>query len=148
MQIALFALGFVLALALWRIYLLEKRLRIFWPKGDVQSVEALVREHTVLLERFGHDAEYLHKAVEALGTHFLSTVHKVEIVRFNPFADSGGDQSFTVAMLDGYNNGYILSSFFTQGRPMVYAKPIEDGKSKYALSDEEQHVLSKAIQQS
>ena len=88
----------------------------------------------------------LQKAVLALENNFLKSVQKIGVVRFNPFSDlgAGGDQSFAIALLDGGSNGFALSGIYVQGRPMMYAKPIEKGMSRYALSREEQEALSRA----
>jgi len=135
----------VILVLLWRVWVLEQKLRIFWPKGETKALEGLVYEHAEKLQNILQHTGELQGGVDRLRDDFLRTIHKVEMLRFNPFADSGGDQSFTIAMLDGHDNGYIISSFFTQGRPMVYAKPVEAGKSKYKLSGEEEEVLARAM---
>ena len=38
------------------------------------------------------------------------SLQKIGIVRFNPFGDMGGNQSFAIAMLDGNNDGFVVSS--------------------------------------
>ena len=73
------------------------------------------------------------------------TVQKVGVVRFNPFNDMGGNQSFVIAMLDNKNNGFVISSLFVKEGNRVYAKTIKQGKSDYLLSDEEKEALKKAI---
>ena len=59
------------------------------------------------------------------------------MTRFNPFSEIGGDQSFAFALLDGKNNGFVVTSFYTKEGNRVYGKPIKNGKSQYALSQEE-----------
>jgi len=73
------------------------------------------------------------------------TIRKIGIVRYNPFNDMGGNQSFVVAMLDNKNNGFLLSSLFVKEGSRVYAKTVKQGKSEYILSDEELNALNKAI---
>ena len=75
-----------------------------------------------------------------------SAVCKVSIVRYNPFGDIGGDQSFSIVMLDDYDNGVVLTSHYGRDANRVYAKPIKSGKPEYTLSDEESKALTKAIQ--
>ena len=75
-----------------------------------------------------------------------SAVCKVSVVRYNPFGDIGGDQSFSIAMLDDYNNGVIVTSHYGRDANRVYAKPIKNGKPEYTLSDEENKALTKAMQ--
>jgi hypothetical protein len=69
---------------------------------------------------------------------------KISIVRFNPFGDTGGDQSFCLAVLDAYNSGYVLTSIHGRQGTRVYVKPVDYGKSKYNLSEEEKTAISQA----
>jgi len=56
----------------------------------------------------------------------------------------GGDQSFSLAMLDGENNGFIVTSLSGRSGNRIFAKPINNGKSSYQLSEEEGQALEKA----
>ena len=71
---------------------------------------------------------------------------KSALVRFNPFEDTGGDQSFAVALLDGVNNGVVISSLHSRGGTRVYAKAVSGGKSaNYPFTKEEKEVVEKAV---
>ncbi|MDQ3127016.1 MAG: DUF4446 family protein [Chloroflexota bacterium] len=80
--------------------------------------------------------------VEAAGRH---AIQRVGLVRFNPFEDTGGNQSFAMALTDAAGNGFILSSLHSRTGTRVYAKAIADGRSDGALSDEEQAALRIAL---
>ncbi len=69
---------------------------------------------------------------------------KLGMVRFNPFGEVGGDQSFSIALLDGRGNGFVVTSLYGREGNRVYAKPIENGQSKYQLSDEEKEAINTA----
>lgn len=73
------------------------------------------------------------------------SVQKVGFLRFNPFQDTGGDNSFVIALLDRENNGVLVSSLYTRGGVRVYGKSVGQGKSKQPLSQEEQKVLEEAV---
>ena len=73
------------------------------------------------------------------------SVQKVGFLRFNPFQDTGGDNSFAIALLDRDNNGVLVSSLYTRGGVRVYGKSVAKGKSKQPLSEEEQKVLEEAV---
>lgn len=76
----------------------------------------------------------------------IQYLQKVSVLRFNPFEDSGGDQSFAVAVLDGEGNGFIVSSLHSRSGTRVYAKEIKNGKSQsHALTREEKEALDKAL---
>ncbi len=72
-------------------------------------------------------------------------LRKVGIVRFSPFSEVGGDQSFSVALLDADDNGFVLTSHYLRESNRIYAKPVEKGASKYQLSKEEIEAINKAI---
>lgn len=73
------------------------------------------------------------------------TIQKTAVVRFNPFNEMGGNQSFAIALLDGKNNGLVISSLFVKDGNRVYSKAIKGGKSDHTLSNEEVEAISKAI---
>ena len=72
------------------------------------------------------------------------TIQRVGLVRFNPFSDTGGDQSFSIALLDGEGDGLVVSSLFSRNDTRVFAKPVQRGQSKYHLTEEEQQAISLA----
>lgn len=75
----------------------------------------------------------------------LYNIQKVGLVRFNPFAETGGDQSFCLALLDGEDSGLVISSLHSRETTRIYAKPVRKGKSAgYDLSAEEKQSILKA----
>ena len=73
------------------------------------------------------------------------SVQKVGFLRFNPFQDTGGDNSFIAAFLDRENNGVMLSSLYTREGVRLYAKNIQNGVSNHHLSEEEKKVLEETV---
>jgi hypothetical protein len=74
-----------------------------------------------------------------------TTIRKTSIIRFNPFNEMGGNQSFIIALLDDKNSGFLISSLFSNEGNRVYAKTVKDGKSDYILSKEESEAIEKAM---
>ncbi len=72
------------------------------------------------------------------------TIQKTAIIRFNPFNDVGGNQSFVIALLDGQDNGFVVTSLFVKEANRVYSKTIKNGKSDSNLSKEEKEAVAKA----
>lgn len=72
-------------------------------------------------------------------------LQKVGFLRYNPFSGTGGDQSFSIALLDQNNNGFVITSIYSGDGTRVYAKSIKNGGSEYSLSSEENNVIKKAI---
>ena len=72
-------------------------------------------------------------------------IQKVGLVRFNPFSETGGDQSFALALLDENSSGIIISSLHSRDNTRIYAKPIDKGKPiGYDFSKEEKEAIVKA----
>ena len=85
------------------------------------------------------------KKVDILERDGKLHIQKVGVVRFNPFADTGGEQSFILALLDNENTGLVLSSLFSRSGMRWYAKTVVKGKGvKYRLSEEERKAIKKA----
>jgi hypothetical protein len=66
------------------------------------------------------------------------------VLRFNPFEDVGGDQSFALALVDGYGNGVVVSSLHMRDVTRVYAKPLKGWEAEHHLTDEEKQAIANA----
>jgi hypothetical protein len=66
-------------------------------------------------------------------------------VRFNPFEDTGGNQSFALAVIDARGDGFVVSSLHARAGTRVYGKAITGGRSEAALSAEEAEALRLAL---
>lgn len=82
--------------------------------------------------------------IEQLEKKSNFSFQKFNLVRFNPFEGMGGDQSFSLCMLDKDDNGFVITSIFTKNGTRIFAKPVEKGTSTYELSDEEKQSITKA----
>ncbi len=83
-------------------------------------------------------------AIATIEKDSLKHIQKLGLVRFNPFNETGGDQSFSLCLLDNKENGFMISCLHTRDRTRVYAKPISAGKSEYDFSKEEKKALDLA----
>ena len=72
-------------------------------------------------------------------------IQRVGIVKYNAYKDVSNDLSFAVALLDKENNGVVLNGIYSAEMSNIYAKPVENGKSKYNLTSEEQEAILKAM---
>lgn len=86
--------------------------------------------------------------LEALSQRVRSTLgHSIQgfgMVRFRAFQDTGGDQSFALALVDGSGNGVVVSALYAREGTRVYGKPLTAWTSPYNLSDEEKQALEQA----
>jgi len=107
--------------------------------GSLKSIlEDLLKEITIAKKELGSLKEHTEKLQKDGSFH----IQKVGLLRFNPFKDTGGDQSFILSLIDGNNNGVIISGLYSRSGTRWYAKKIVNGKSvEYELSDEEKQAL-------
>ena len=74
-------------------------------------------------------------------------IQRVNLSRYNPYDETGGDQSFSVAILDNEGTGIVVTSLHARSGTRVFAKPVIKGKnSKYQFSKEEELVIKKALE--
>ena len=92
------------------------------------------------------EVQKISEGLENLKKDSKFSIQKVGIVRYNPFSGVGSNQSFSLALLDGNNNGAVITSIYAREGNRVYAKPIKNGNSEYSLSEEEEKAISKAIE--
>lgn len=90
------------------------------------------------------DQESMESRLVTLEQKIRKSIRGIETVRFNPFADSGSNQSFAVAILNEDGEGVVLSSLYSRERVSIFAKPILKHTSTYDLTDEEKEALLKA----
>ena len=69
------------------------------------------------------------------------SLQHIGLVRFNPFEDTGSDQSFAIALLDDERTGIVVSSLHGRDGTRIFAKPIHAGQASHSLSAEEQRAL-------
>jgi hypothetical protein len=70
---------------------------------------------------------------------------KPGVVRFNPFPGEGGNQSFSIALVDQEKNGVVITNFYTKDGNRIYGKPVKQGSSEYALSKEEKQAIKGVV---
>src|SRR5690606_20798993 len=85
--------------------------------------------------------EPIRRRRSALESAYQKYLQRIGIVRYNAFPDVGADLSFSCALLDGEDNGVVVTSLYGRSECRTYAKPIRGGSSSYALTDEEKQAL-------
>jgi hypothetical protein len=141
----------VVVLGLWVAWLqrsealLRRRLRRVLPEGESGGVDEILDRQLKRIDGLTERVDALNKLHHELESLSQRTIQKVGVIRYNPFADTGGDQSFAIAMLDSLGNGVVLSSLHSRTDTRVFAKPVQGGRSRYQLSDEEQDAIKKAL---
>ncbi len=131
----------VIALVGWVIRL-ELRLKKLLGGREAKNLEALiVRLGEEVTNTNGVNQEIQNYLIE-MEKRLKRSVQHVRTIRFNPFPDQGGRQSFVTALLDERGNGTVISSLYARDQVSVYAKPIINYQSEHDLSEEEVQAIS------
>lgn len=142
----LVGLSFVWLLALsvfcWRIFEHYNRLVKDTNEKELGKVleKILVKQNLTRNDIVRIDSE-IKRLVQEGSFH----IQKASVVRFNPFRDTGGDSSFSLALLDGNLSGIVITGLHTRERTRVYIKSVQRGKSNYELSKEEKRAIADAV---
>lgn len=134
--------GAVLSLvAIGLLVRLEMKLKKLFAGTKADSLEEVIGAlHKELASQQKAGMEVAERIAD-LDSRVKRSVQSIKTVRFNPFQDSGSNQSFSIVMADEEGNGVVLSSLYARDRMSVYAKPLQDFSSVHELTDEEQQII-------
>ncbi|PSR35987.1 MAG: DUF4446 domain-containing protein [Sulfobacillus thermosulfidooxidans] len=139
------ALAVVIALwALISAARLRKRITRLMRGGGSSLEETMAKTHEAA-ESARTMAGSFDARIELLEAKTAQTLNKFGLVRFNPFEDTGADLSFSLALLNDIGDGITLTSLWARNEVRLYAKPIKDRTSRYALSQEETRAIELAM---
>ncbi len=109
-----------------------------------RSQPAVSKDALKRIESLEKNIQELSKELKEFKQGMRKAITKVGVVRFNPFKETGSDQSFAIALLDEDRNGFVVTSYYLKEYNRVYGKPVAQGKSQYSLSEEEKEAIEKA----
>lgn len=136
--------GLALISIIWAIFL-EVRLRKIFGGKKPDGLEEILKTIAAELKDANEFRGEMEKYLESVERRLRKSAQHVGIVRFNPFPDAGGDQSFAIAIMDEKKSGVVLSSLYGRDTSRIYAKPLENAASRYQLSDEERKAIEEAL---
>ncbi len=143
------AISLIIVAILWKKNLiLQKNLNTLTLGKKGNSLEKTILDLIEEVASLDEDIQELFTISNKIYTLSNRGLHKVEMIRFNPFKELSGNQSFCLVLLDGNNNGIIISSLHTREGTRVYSKKIKNGDSaEHKLTEEEKQALKNALSQ-
>lgn len=126
------------------IWKTSKRITKFFNGAGGKSIEKVLEYELRRMEKTEKDIKILVDNMKWIEGICRKSISKVGIIRYNPFKDIGGDQSFSIALLDNADNGVVISSIHAKDDTKTYAKPINLRKSDYQLTEEENESIRRA----
>lgn len=149
--IVIILLALVLLLGGWVAFIeyryrqLARSFRLLLTGRGGADLEATLMDFVARMDHVERTTQGMERRVSGVEVKLPYLVQHVGIIRFNPFADKGGDQSFVMAILDDHADGAVLSALHARSDVRVYAKPIVGGQSTYTLTAEEKDAIARAM---
>jgi hypothetical protein len=137
----------LLVFFIWNVYLshnlnkIKKRTRSFFANSEAKDLEEIIYKQIKKTNEIDRAIKKIIEDNKKIKSNLAECVQKVGVVRFNPFGDVGGNQSFVIALLDNSSNGVIIQSLYSRDGVRIYSKQIREGKSEYALGKEEEEAI-------
>lgn len=135
----------IIILQMKKLNRLQKRISKFMTGKDAKSLEkdivGLYEDNKFLkinVDKNKKDIRTLYKNME-------HAFQKIGLIKYDAFQQMGGKLSFSLALLDENNNGFILNSVHSTEGCYTYTKEIKSGECAISLGEEEQQALEMAI---
>ena len=123
---------------------IKKNQEILFQGKDAKNLEEIIMLHQSNLTNLNKKSKRLFEITDGLTILSHTSLNKVGMVRFNPFKNIGGNQSFSIAFLNSHHNGLVISSLYTNDGSRLYSKTITNGQSpkQHPLTEEEKQAIS------
>jgi hypothetical protein len=136
----------VLLVVQWRrLHRATEAYRSLVGSGEVGSLGEVIEAQVGQVEDVSRRLGQIVTMSAALERRAMASIQHIGLVRFNPFEDTGSDQSFALALLDAERNGVVVSSLHGRANTRLFAKPVRAGASTHTLSDEEEQAIAIAV---
>jgi hypothetical protein len=137
----------IIVISLWRkLSKLRTNYMIMLNGNASLDVESAIIELQEKHAGLKTEAENIQQSINSMTEQMGKMKSNLGVYRYNAFADSGNDLSFSIALVDGQLDGVVLSGIHNRDETYVFAKPLEKGQSSYALSPEEKEAIHRSAQ--
>ena len=133
-----------LIFVLWQTWNFNKLRRTLFAGSTGADLENIIQSLAAQLQDLNSREADLEKNLAQLKHDLSFAIQRLGLVRFNPFADDGGNFSFSLALLDIHQNGVVITSMHGRQQNRIYTKRITAGKSETQLTAEEEQAIKLA----
>ena len=124
---------------------LVKKYNRFMSGANAKSLEESIAKRLDEIEGLKEDRVKIMGRLDVLEAKALCAYQKVALLKYDAFQEMGGKLSFTICMLDGNEDGFLLTSMHSSREGCyTYVKEIIKGEAFVLLSKEEKQTLEEA----
>ncbi len=145
MLVLVLAAAIVAVISIVKVSKLKKRINRFMKGANAATLESdivAIKEDNSFLKV---STEQNKKDIRKIYKNLALTYQKVGLVKYDAFKEMGGQLSFSIALLNDKNDGFILNSVHSSDGCYSYTKEIKNGVCAIALGQEEEKALQMAI---
>lgn len=124
---------------------LKKKYNEFMEGRDGKSLEEIISNTYNKYDEVSKMVSDNADNIELIINNLKLTYQKMGIVKYDAFNEMGGKLSFSLALLDKQNNGFIINSMHSREGCYTYIKEIVQGESYIVLAEEEREALNEAL---
>lgn len=125
---------------------LNEKYSKFMTGKDGKSLEEAVAKRFSQVDKLIEENKKKTVEIEDIFNNLKISVQKVGIVKYDAFNEMGGKLSFSLAMLNKENSGFIINAMHSREGCYTYIKEIIKGESYIPLGTEEKEALEKAME--
>lgn len=124
---------------------LQKRYKKLMKGSMGKNIEEMIIDYNKKVDQSLSTAKHIEEMYSDIDSRVRKCVQKVSVIRYRAFEDVGSDLSYSIALLDDANDGIVITGIYGRSESTSFTKPIENGISKYDLSEEEKLAIRNAI---
>ncbi len=128
-----------------QMHVLKKKYKMFMDGKNAKTLEESIMSRMDEIDHLISSNKKNETDIQKIYKSLKGTFQKVGLVKYDAFHEMGGKLSFSLALLNEVNDGFIINAMHSREGCYTYIKEIIDGNSIIALADEEQEALNMAI---
>lgn len=128
-----------------QIHKLKKKYKMFMDGKNAKTLEESIMSRMDQMDYLISSNKKNENDIQTIYKNLKSTFQKVGLVKYDAFQEMGGKLSFSLALLNETNDGFIINAMHSREGCYTYIKEIIDGNSVITLADEEKEALDMAM---
>ncbi|MCI8875420.1 MAG: DUF4446 family protein [Lachnospiraceae bacterium] len=128
-----------------QMHKLKKKYKMFMDGKNAKTLEESILSRMDQIDHLISSTQKNESDIQKIYKNMKTTFQKVGLVKYDAFHEMGGKLSFSLALLNEINDGFIVNAMHSREGCYTYIKEIIDGNSIIALADEEQEALDMAM---
>lgn len=128
-----------------QIHKLKKKYKMFMDGKNAKTLEESIMSRMDQMDYLISSNKKNENDIQTIYKNLKTTFQKVGLVKYDAFQEMGGKLSFSLALLNETNDGFIINAMHSREGCYTYIKEIIDGNSVITLADEEKEALDMAM---